>query len=64
MAGDMDGDGVVDNKDVAQLLWHTLFPETHLITGDADFNYDGSIDNEDVAYLLWHTLFPDAYPLN
>ncbi|MBO5130341.1 MAG: hypothetical protein J6B95_08370 [Oscillospiraceae bacterium] len=26
VAGDMDGDGALDDKDVAQLLWHTLFP--------------------------------------
>ena len=61
--GDMDGDGVLDDKDVAQLLWHTLFPDAFEIAGDADFTGDGQVDDADVAYLLWHTLFPDAYPL-
>ena len=61
--GDMDGDGVLDDKDVAQLLWHTLFPASFAICGDADFNHDGVVDDADVAYLLWHTLFPNAFPL-
>ena len=60
----MDGDGVLDDKDVAQLLWHTLFPNAFEIVGNADFTGDGVVDDADVAYLLWHTLFPDAFPLN
>ena len=62
--GDMDGDGVLNDADVAQLLWHTLFPETYEVSGSADFNADGAVDDLDVAYLLWHTLFPEQYPLN
>ncbi|MBO5130460.1 MAG: hypothetical protein J6B95_08980 [Oscillospiraceae bacterium] len=61
--GDMTGDEVVDDSDVAHLLWHTLFPNEYEVSGEADFNGDGAIDDADVAYLLWHTLFPDAYPL-
>ena len=61
--GDMDGDGMLDDKDVAQLLWHTLFPETYGVQGNADFTGDGVVDDADVAYLLWHTLFPEAYPI-
>ena len=63
VAGDTDGNGNVDDADVAQLLWHTLFPDAFPITGDADFTGDGVVDDADVAHLLWHTLFPDAYPL-
>ena len=63
IAGDMDGNGVLDDKDVAQLLWHTLFPASFAISGNADFNGDGQVDDADVAYLLWHTLFPEAFPL-
>ena len=63
IAGDMDGNGVLDDKDVAQLLWHTLFPAAYPISGNADFNGDGRVDDGDVAYLLWHTLFPEAFPL-
>ena len=61
--GDVDGDGVLNDADVAQLLWHTLFPETYAVSGDADFTGDGLVDDQDVAYLLWHTLFPDKYPI-
>ena len=61
--GDLNGDGILDDKDVAQLLWHTLFPDAYSIEGNADFNGDGEIDDADVAYLLWHTLFPEAYPI-
>ena len=62
--GDLDGDGSVNDADVALLLWHTLFPESYEIFGDADFNKDGSVNDLDVAYLLWHTLFPEQYPIN
>ncbi|MBO5130011.1 MAG: dockerin type I repeat-containing protein [Oscillospiraceae bacterium] len=62
--GDTDGNGVVDDADVAQLLWYTLFPDAYTVSGDADINGDGKVDDADVAYLLWHTLFPEAYPLN
>ena len=61
--GDMNGDGVVNDTDVAYLLWHTLFPDLYEISGNADFNQDGNVDDADVAYLLWHTLFPESYPI-
>ena len=61
--GDLNGNGITDDADVALLLWHTLFPENYEILGEADFNADGAADDADVAYLLWHTLFPAQYPL-
>ena len=63
MEGDFDGNGTVDDADVAYLLWHTLFADTYPIDINGDLNGDGAVDDADVAYLLWHTLFPDAYPL-
>ena len=61
--GDLNGDGILDDADVAHLLWYTLFPDQYTLAGDADFNGDGKIDDSDVAYLLWHTLFPSQYPI-
>lgn len=63
IAGDFNGDGGVDDADVAYLLWHTLFADMYPISIPADFTKDGSVDDADVAHLLWHTLFPDIYPL-
>ena len=62
-AGDLNGDGIVTDDDVALLLWHTLFPEDFEILGNADFTGDGLVTDDDVAYLLWHTLFPEDFPL-
>ena len=61
--GDMNGNHIVDNKDVEYLLWHTLFPEDYPLPVSGDFDQNDSVDNKDVEYLLWHTLFPDDYPL-
>lgn len=63
-AGDLTGDGVVDNLDVEYLLWYTLFPESYPITDFADFDRDAVVDNKDVEYLLWYTLFPESYPVS
>ena len=63
LSGDLNGDGAVNNEDVAYLLWFTLFPEDYPLSVDADFTGDGAVNNEDVAYLLWHTLFPEDYPI-
>lgn len=63
LPGDLDGIEGVDNRDVAYLLWYTLFPEDYPLPQAADFDGNGSVDNKDVEYLLWHTLFPKDYPL-
>ena len=62
-AGDCNADGIINNEDVAYLLWHTLFPEDYPLPESADFTGDGAVNNDDVAYLLWHTLFPEDYPI-
>lgn len=64
LPGDIDGDNIVDNRDVEYLLWYTLFPNDYPLTAEADFDGNTVIDNRDVEYLLWHTLFPNDYPLS
>lgn len=63
LTGDFDNNGVVDDADVAYLLWHILFADEYPLDISGDINADGAVDDEDVGYLLWHTLFPDSYPL-
>ena len=63
--GDLDGNDIIDNRDVEYLLWCTLFPQDYAVSLEfGDFSGDGVIDNLDVEYLLWHTLFPEEYPLS
>lgn len=61
--GDLNGNGITDDADVALLLWHTLFPEEYAVSGHTDLNADGAANDADVAFLLWHTLFPDQYAI-
>ena len=61
--GDLDENGVVDNRDVEYLLWHTLFPEDYPLSTSGEMDGIPGIDNRDVEYLLWHTLFPEDYPI-
>lgn len=61
--GDIDCNGIVDNRDVEYLLWHTLFPDDFPLRTDGDLDGISGVDNRDVEYLLWHTLFPDDYPI-
>ncbi|MBQ7130312.1 MAG: leucine-rich repeat protein [Oscillospiraceae bacterium] len=61
--GDLNGDNTVNDSDVEQLLWYTLFPEMNPINTEADFDGNGIVDDGDVEYLLWYTLFPELFPL-
>ena len=45
LPGDVNCDGVVDNKDVEYLLWYTLFPEDYSLTVDGDFDRSQQVDN-------------------
>ncbi len=66
VAGDMDGNEVVDHNDAIYLLLHTMFGEEAypLHGADADIDANGIVDQEDAVYLLLHTMFGEAfYPL-
>lgn len=64
VAGDFNGDDVVDSDDAIYLLWYTYLPNEYSINQPADFNSDGSVDSDDAIYLLWHTYLPENYPLS
>ena len=63
VAGDITGDGEVNNDDVLYLMWHNMFPEQYPIKRNADFTGDGEVNNNDVLRLMWHNMFPEQYPI-
>ena len=66
IAGDVDGNNVVDTDDAIYLLYYTLFgEESYPINQPCDYDGNGVVDTDDAIYLLYHTLFgEDMYPLN
>ncbi len=66
IAGDVNGDGKVDQDDVVYLLLHTMFGEAFYPLNNApgDIDGNGKIQQDDAVYLLLHTMFGEAfYPL-
>ncbi len=61
---DVNGDGVVTNDDVVELMWYALFPQEKSINGDGDINRDGAVTNADVVELMWYVLFPELQSWN
>jgi hypothetical protein len=64
LRGDMNCDGLVNDKDVGYLLWHTKTPDRYPLYQKGDVNGDGLVDDGDVLYLLRYTLFPDKFTLH
>ena len=63
VAGDMDGNGVINDRDAVHLLFHFYFPDDYAIVGNSDVNGDGTFNDRDAVYLLFHYYFPTDYPL-
>lgn len=61
--GDVNGDGILNNKDAIYLLKHVVLGSMYPITQDADMNGDGVVNNKDAIYLLKHVVLGDMYPL-
>lgn len=61
--GDVNGDNVIDMKDLENLLISILYPADFPVGANADVTADGSIDQKDLEYLLIHILYPNEFPL-
>ena len=61
--GDMDDNGVLNDRDVIYLLRHIYMPNKYPVKIEVDFYVDGKINDQDVIYLLRHIYMPTKYPL-
>ena len=65
VAGDVNGDSIVNVDDAKLLLMNYYFPDEYPIRDmDMDFNDDNKEDVNDVSYLYNFLKNPSAYPLN
>jgi len=62
-AGNLDGNGVIDEDDVIYLLQHVLMSADFPVEQDVDYDNSGTVDEDDVIYLLQHVLMPEDFPL-
>lgn len=63
VAGDTDGNGVLNDRDAVYLLFHFYFRDDYPFAGDGDMNGDGIFNDRDAVYLLFHYYFAADYPL-
>lgn len=63
VAGDVNGDGIVDQKDAIGVLKHFLFPELYPVSQNqnCDFNGDGEVNTQDAIYVL-KSSYPQLFP--
>ena len=55
LLGDVNGDGVVDNKDLVRLRKYLADPDTtEIVFANADVNLDGEVDNKDLVRMRKH----------
>lgn len=64
VAGDIDGNNIVNEEDAIYLLRHVLVPDLYPTQAMTDVNGDNQVNEEDAIYLLRHVLVPDLYPLH
>ena len=65
IAGDIDGNEVLTDKDAEYMLFNLFFPEEYPLihNQNLDFNKDKATDTNDVIYLLYHIYFPKLFKL-
>ena len=59
-AGDINGDGTVNNKDLTRLLKHIAGEDVEVISQFLDTNGDGTVNNKDLTRLLKHIAGEDV----
>ena len=58
--GDVNGDGVIDNRDAIYTLYHFMYgDEQYPVDQDWDFNGDGERSNKDAIYVLYASMFEE-----
>lgn len=58
--GDVNGDGVIDNRDAIYTLYHFMYGgEQYPVDQDWDFNNDGKHSNQDAIYVLYASMFEE-----
>lgn len=65
-AGDINGDGTVNNKDLTRLLKHIAGEDIEVVERFLDTNGDGTVNNKDLTRLLKYIADPDnviIYPI-
>ena len=52
VAGDINGDGIVNNKDVTRLVKYLAGEEITVVEASLDVNGDGTVNNKDLTRLI------------
>ena len=58
--GDINGDGVVGNKDVTRLMRYIKYRDVEVVEAALDVNGDGTISNKDVTRLMRYIKYHDV----
>jgi len=58
--GDINGDGMVDNKDVIRLMRHLKYNDVEYVVDALDVNGDGEVGNKDVTRLMRYLKYNDV----
>jgi hypothetical protein len=58
--GDINGDGMVDNKDVIRLMRHLKYNDVEYVADALDVNGDGEVGNKDVTRLMRYLKYNDV----
>ena len=60
LPGDINGDGIVGNKDVTRLMRYIKYHDVSVVEAALDVNGDGTIGNKDVTRLMRYIKYGDV----